>query len=350
MSSRKVVTVVCLGVALSVLVGWGSPSAQIKLNLTPKSETVYKVVNVSAKDYQFTQPSINKTKERHTSGTLEMVFKQRVESVDQQGNATVTITIKQLRYLSQGPEGVVADFNSQNEKDKSDPLMKLIGASYKIKLTPNGSVEVIDASAARAIIKEGSAGVVAARILSDEDIARRHQVMALFDADKCVSEKDMQKKIKAASSKKKSDSKPSKAVSSGPCKKGYQWSSLAVSPPGMLKPKTFEKVYTLTDLKKQNNQMIAVIDMNAVPSSKHTEELSPKDQQAMSFFSNMFDEKDSYSGKMTLNLTTGQIQGYNETLKVEWFAAENTEGQKSDKGPDQLTMGFTSIYSIEKID
>jgi hypothetical protein len=118
----------------------------------------------------------------------------------------------------------------------------------------------------------------------------------------------------------------------------------------MLKPKTFEKIYTLTDLKKQNNQTIAVIDMNAVPSSKRAEELNPKDQQAMSFFSNMFDEKDSYSGKMVLNLTTGLIKSYNESLKVEWFAAETADEQKSDKGPDQLTMGFTSIYSIEKVD
>jgi hypothetical protein len=351
MSNRKVATVILLGVALSVLVGWGTPPIEMKLNLAPKSETVYKVVTDSTKDYQFIQPSINKTKERHTSQDVEMVFAQNIESVDKQGNATANITIKELRYLSQGSEGVITDFNSLSEKDKSDPLMKLIGASYKIKISPRGTVAVLDASAARSILKEGSAAAVATRFFSDEEIARRHQVMAMFDADKCQSPKDRAKNAKAAASNKKSDSKTSKKVSNsnGPCKKGYQWSSLAASPAGMLRPKTFEKVYTLSDLKTQDKQTIAVVDMNAAPSSKRAENMNEKEQQAMIYFSNMFDEKDNYSGKMVINLTTGIIDSYQETLKVEWLAAENADEQKSDKGPDQLTMGFTYIYSIKKV-
>ncbi|MGD0785777.1 MAG: hypothetical protein ABR969_08170 [Sedimentisphaerales bacterium] len=349
MSNRKVVTVILLGVALSVLVGWGTPPIEMKLNLAPKSETLYKVVTGSAKDYQFIQPSINKTKERHTSMGAEMVFAQNIESVDKQGNATANITIKELKYLSQGSEGVITDFNSLNEKDKSDPLLKLVGASYKIKISPRGTVEVLDASAARAILKEGSAAAVATRLFSDEEIARRHQVMALFDSDKCQNPKDRAKSAKAASSNKKSDSKASKKVSKGPCKKGYQWSSLTASPAGMLRPKTFEKVYTLSDLKMQNKQTIAIVDMNAVPSSKRAENMNEKEQQAMSYFSNMFDEKDNYTGKMAINLTTGAIDSYQETLKVEWLAAENPDEQKSDKDPDQLTMGFTYIYSIKKV-
>jgi len=68
----------------------------------------------------------------------------------------------------------------------------------------------------------------------------------------------------------------------------------------------------------------------------------------MGVFANMFEEKDTYTGKMILNLTTGQIISYNETLNAQWVAAESSEEQKSDKGPDQLTMGFTFTYSIEK--
>jgi hypothetical protein len=369
MGIRKVVTVVLLGVSLSVLVGWGTPAVEMKLNLSPKSKTVYKVVTSSSKDYQFVQPSINKTKERHTGGSIEMVFEQNIESVDPQGNATANITIKQLAYMSQGPEGVIADFNSTSEKDKSDPLSKLIGASYKIKVSPRGTVEVLDASAARAILKDGSAAAVATRLFSDEEIARRHQTMAMFDADSSQNPKDMAKSVKAGAPDKKSDKKidkktdkksdkkaeskapAPKKVSKGPCKVGNQWSSLSASPQGMLRPKTFEKIYTLTELNKQKNgQTIAIVDMNAVPSSKRTDNLSEKEQQAMSYFSNMFDEKDSYAGKMVINLTTGVIDSYQEVLKVEWLAAENAEEQKSDKGPDQLTMGFTYVYSINKVD
>ncbi len=317
MSSRRVIAVVFLGAILSVLAGC-MPTAEMKLNLAPKSETVYKVVTGSSKDYQFVQPSINKTKERHTSGSVEMVFSQKVESVDQQGSVTVNITIKQLKYLSKSSEGVKEDFDSQREQDKSNPLAKLVGASYKIKISPSGGVEVLDASAARSILKgDDLAGTVAVRLFSDEEMARRHQVMALFDAGK------------------------------GSYKKGDKWSTLATSPQGTLAPKTFEKVYTLTDVKEKDGQKIATVEMNAVPSSKRLDD--QKKEQAMNLFANMFDEKNSYTGKMVINLTTGVIDSYQETFKADWLAAESGEEQKSNQGPDQLTMSFTQVYSIEKV-
>jgi hypothetical protein len=317
MSSRNVIAVVFLGVVLSVLAGC-VPSAEMKLNLSPQSETAYKVVTSSAKDYQFTQPSINTTKERHTEASLEMVFSQKVESTDNQGNATVNITIKQLKYLSKDPEGTKEDFDSQREQDKSNLLAKLIGASYKLKISPNGGVEVLDASAARAIVRGGSAGDVATKLFSDEGIARRHQVMALFDAGK------------------------------GSCKKGDKWSSLADSPKGTLAPKTFEKVYTVTDIKAKDDQKIATVEMAAVPSSKRLL-ADQKKEQAMDFFASMFDEKNNYTGKMVINLTTGVIESYQEIFKVDWLAMEPSEEQKDDQGPDQLTMAFTEAYSIEKV-
>jgi len=290
----------------------------MKLNLSPTSETTYKVVTSSGKDYEFIQPSINKTKERHTGGSVEMVFSQQTESVDPQGNATVNITVKQLKYTSQDSQGKQVVFDSQDAKSKSDPLMKLIGASYKIRISPNGGVEVLDAASAKRLVKEGSAEKVAARMLSDEEIARRHQVKALFDASKSS------------------------------YKKGDKWSSVEASPPGMLRSKSFEKIYTLADVKEENGQRVATVEMNAVPSSKRAE--SAEKEPAMGVFANMFDEKDTYTGKMIINLSTGQIKSYEETLKAEWLAAESSQEQKSDKGPDQLTMGFTYQYSIEKID
>ncbi|MFA5292938.1 MAG: DUF6263 family protein [Phycisphaerae bacterium] len=316
MKVEKLCAVICI--SLAIVIGGCVPTAQMKLSLAPQSETVYKVTMETSKDYSFVQPSINKTKERHTVGKVEMVFAQKIESVDGQGSAIADISVKQLKYLSQNPEGKSVEFDSENEQGKADPLAKLVGVSYKIKITPKGSVEVVDVAAARGILKSGSAGKVAERLFSDEEIARRHQVMALFDAK-------------------------------GPCKKGDKWSSLAASPGGMLKPKTFEKIYTVTDVKQQNKQTTAVVTMNAVPSSKRSEELAGK-EPAMGFFANMFDEKDEYTGKMVVNLTTGVISSYQETLKAQWLAAESPDDQKSDKGPDQLTMGFTSIYSIEKVD
>ena len=307
--------IICVCVIAAVLTGC-VPNAEMKLTPAAKSVTTYKVVTGQSKDYQFIQPSINKTKERHTGGDIEMVFTQEIESVDAQGNAVANITIKQLKHTStdgQGKESVV-----DTEKDKTSPITKLIGQSYKIKFAPNGSVEVVDATAAREAVKGGVDEKIAGKILSDEEIARRHQVMALLDAK-------------------------------GTYKKGDKWSSVAASPAGMLRSKSFEKVYTLSDIKQDNKQTIATVEMNAVPSSKRVEGASEKDS-GMGMFANMFDEKDTYTGKMIINLTTGQIKSYEEVLKAQWVAAESSEEQKSDKGPDQLTMGFTYKYSIERID
>jgi hypothetical protein len=317
MKVRTLLKVICVCAIAAVLTGC-VPNAEMKLTPAAKSVTTYKVVTGSSKDYQFIQPSINKTKERHTGGDVVTVFTQEIESVDAQGNATANITIKQLKQTSTDSQGKEVGFDSENANDKASPLMKLIGVSYKIKFSPKGSVEVVDAAAARAIVKGGADEKIAARLLSDEEIARRHQVMAFLDAK-------------------------------GPCKKGDKWSSLATSPAGMLRSKSFEKIYTLTDVKNDNGQMIATIEMNAVPSSKRVEGTNEKDA-GMGMFANMFDEKDEYAGKMIVNLTTGQIKSYNETLKAQWLAAESSEEQKSDKGPDQLTMGFTYNYGIERVD
>lgn len=318
MRTRMMLSVVFLGVVLSVLAGC-VPTAEMKLNLSPERETVYKVVMETGKDYAFVQPSVNKTKERRTVGRLEMVFSQKVESADQQG-AVADITIKELRYLSEDSKGQVIDFDSTAEAGKSDPLFALVGQSYKIKIASNGSVEVIDVGAAREAIKEeSSAKKIANRLFSDEEIAKRHQVLALIDVKKTL------------------------------CKKGDTWSTVAASPAGMLKQKSFEKVYTLTDIKKRNGDDVAFVTMNAVPSLKRAA-TAPEKESAASFFANMFDEKDNYTGKMVLNLTTGEIDSYEEVLKAEWVAVEPPEEQKSDKGPDQLTMGFSSLYSIEKVD
>jgi hypothetical protein len=328
MKVKKIVSVVLTVAVLFVLAGWkpkAKTSTQMKLNMIPQSEVTYKVVNESGKDYSFVQPSVNKTKERHTVGRIEMVFNQKVESVDKKGVAAAVITVKELKYTADGQKDATLSFDSTAEKAKSDPMFALIGQSYKISIDPNGVVAVVDTKAIRSAIATGFAKKFADKIFSDEEIKNRHQVPALMNA-----------------------SKAGKKANKMASKKGDKWVAVVASPQGMLKPKTFEKTYTITDIKSEGKEKIATVTMEAAPSSKRVE-TAAKDDASMGFFANMFDEKDSYTGKMIINLSTGQIISYNENLKAEWFAAESTEEQKSDKGPDQLTMGFTSLYSIEKV-
>ena len=291
--------------------------AELALNFQNGDEVLYRVITESGKDYEFLQPSINKTTENHTRLRNEVVFTQKTESIDENGIAVLNITINELKYLASGPKGTTMDFDSSREKDKSEPLAKLIGQSYKIKLTSAGEVEVIDAKAVREAIKVGSAGKVTERLFANDEIQKRHRVLALIDAERNYT-------------------------------KGESWVTLAASPPGMLKPKSYEKQYTLQDVNTKNNEQIAVITMNAIPSSKRAPDM-PSDSKDMGFFAKMFEDTDTYNGKLELNLSTGQIIQYQEFLNSECVAAEPTEGQKSDQGPDTLTMGFTYLYSIEMI-
>jgi hypothetical protein len=319
MNSQKVIAIVILGVVLSVLAGCVQ-NAEMKLNLSPQSRTTYRVVTETGKDYTFVQPSINKTKEQHTGSRVEMVFSQRVETVDADGNATADITIKELKYQSEGPKVARFDFDSTAESDKDNPLSALIGQSYKIKISPDGRVQPLDAQVVRSAVKADSAAKkIADKLFSDSEIKARHQVLALADAGKSVKNK------------------------------GDEWSSIAAASEGMLIPKSFEKVYTVDNIKTKGRDRIAAVSMTAMPSSKRAEDM-PEEEPEVGFFAKMFDEKDNYTGNMVINLTNGQIISYQEILKAEWFAAESPEEQKSDKGPDNLTMGFTNSYSIEKVD
>lgn len=290
----------------------------VALKFQPEGETFYRAVTEAGKDYAFVQPSLNKNTENHTLARVEVAFAQKTESVDKNGVAVLNITVMELKYFFSGPKGKTIDFDSSRQKDKSEPLAGVIGQSYKIKITPSGQVEVVDALAIRSAVKGGSAGKLVQRLFGDDEIQKRHSVLALIDAGK------------------------------GLHSKGEGWSTLAASPPGMLQAKSYEKQYTLQDVKTSGDQQIAVITMNAVPSSKRAPDMA-SDSKGMGFFAKMFEDTDTYKGELLLNLSTGQIVKYEECLKAEWVAAESPEEQKSDKGPDTLTMGFTHLYSIEKI-
>ncbi|MBN1787104.1 MAG: hypothetical protein JW806_01770 [Sedimentisphaerales bacterium] len=319
MSAKQVVAVAFLSILLSISAGCG-PAVKMGLNLAPQSEATYKVITKFGKDYSFVQPSINKTKERHTAVVLETVFVQNVESIDAEGNITAKITIKDIKYFTEDADGQKGMFDSYSDDLESNPVFKMLGKSYEVKLTPNGQVIGVDvAEAKESVTGDDFARRFCDKFLSEKEVRTRHQVLALMNAGQKL------------------------------YKKGDKWSVVVPGPEGMLRPKSFEKTYTLTDVKTQGEDEIAVVDMVAVTSSKRADGVA-EDDAKMNFFSKMFDETDHYTGQMKLNLTTGQIDSYQESLKAEWVAIEPSSKQPSDKGPDQLTMSLWRMYSIEKVE
>ena len=89
--------------------------------------------------------------------------------------------------------------------------------------------------------------------------------------------------------------------------------------------------------------------MDARPTAVKAADMPKDDAKGMGFFGKMFDNKETYTGKLLLDTHTGKVNGYSEKLKSEWVAVEPAEEVKSDKGTDVLTMGFNYMYSIEAI-
>jgi hypothetical protein len=113
--------------------------------------------------------------------------------------------------------------------------------------------------------------------------------------------------------------------------------------------KTYQRIYTLKEIKKTDDKETAVVQMDAIPSSGMAEDLHK--EQSTGLFSKMFDTTETYTGSLQLDLTDGKVKEADEKLKVEWVAAEvPTEQNQENKEPVVLRMGVVRNWRIEKID
>jgi hypothetical protein len=302
--------------ALAILVSGCATGqkAELALKYTVGQSGNYKVASESWRTAKFEGPELSKEpklKNGRTGGAMEMVCSQDVTGVNPDGSAAAKITIKSLKYESETSSEVTNSFDSAKDADKDKPFAKLIGQSYTIKLTPDGKATVMNASALRGAITEGSAKEIVARLFSDDEIAKLHSIAAL----------------------------PQKAQQ----RVGGTWSTTEPSPKGMMDSKNFEKVYTFKEVKDGAN----VVEMKAIPSSKPAEKGEASSQaMMMSMFSKMMEGKDDFTGKLLLN-ADGTLKSYSETLKADWFATDPEA--KAGKEPDKITMGFIQKHSIKKV-
>jgi hypothetical protein len=312
---------VMIGVCVLAAAGGCVKQEKLALKFNPGDTGTYKVTIESIKDYKFEQPSINQTKEQQTLNSVEIVYNQKIQSVDPAGDAKALITIEGLKYLSKSPKGTAIDFDSSKEADQKNALENLIGQSYVIKISPAGQVVGVEdvRKALDAVKGDTLEQKTAQSLLADDAIKQRHSIVALPE------KKNEFEKV------------------------GRTWSKVQAGPAGMLTPRSYEKVYTLQKVEGEKGQQVAVVTMEARPSATRPASMSSEESKGMGFFEKMFDNKETYTGQMLMDVTTGKVKSYNEKLKSEWVAVEPAEEQKSDKGPDVLTMGFTYVYDIEKV-
>ena len=324
MMSDKFFSWLATAVVCSLLLAAGcapltEETANLALKFTPQDSTAYKLTMEVQRRIELEGPLPDETafKGGQTGNKIEMTFTRRIQSVDDNGNAVAEITIEGLKCLSIVRDNPVLDFDSSREKDKNSPMARLIGRSYTIKIAPTGKVtEVIDVKQAQAALRgSSSANKAALALLSPDVIKKRHGTLTLPDADK------------------------------NQLSTGDNWSSIKTLNFGMMGSKSYEKIYTLKEIKDTDSRRIIIVEMNAVPTLE--EQL---DEEGIGGFSKMFDNIETYTGRLNLDLTAGKIEKYLEKLQSKWIAVDPLAGQEDDKEPAALKMTATRLYHIEKID
>lgn len=322
MSQAKIYGFAASAVICALLLTAGcAQTATLALKFTPDDVTTYKVTTERERGVMWEGPLINKPRSfvgGHTGNRIEMTFTQRIQSVDDEGNAVAKITIKRLKYLAKVKDNIILDFDSSREKDRNNPLGKLIGQSYTIEITASGEVsKVIDVSGARTAVGGVSANQRAARLLSTEVIKEQHSIPALS------------------------------AVEKNQLRPGESWSDIKTFSFGPMGSKSYERIYELKEINHIAGRRIAIVEMSVVPSSEKAKELHK--EQVTGFFSKLFDTTETYTGELRLDLTAGKVKKYFEEFRSDWIAVDPMAPEKEEE-PDMLRMSATRLYRIERID
>jgi hypothetical protein len=300
-------------------------SATVELALKPAAgeQTKYMINTHSRRSIKWQGPVPKKEafEESFNEDKLDMAVTQRTQSVDANGVVDAQVTIDSLKYLSIIKNFTNVEFDSSKQADASNPLAKLIGLNYTIEFEPNNSMLTIAGLTTAGALLNGqtSADRAGQNILAPETIKERHGALLL----------------------------PPKGR--GKLKPGDKWSIIKTYSFGLMGLKSYEKIYTLKEVRNVAGHRIAVVEMNAIPSSEVESKF--RNQQAGANFPKMFDTNEMYSGGGEVDLTAGRIDSYSESLHASWIAAlPPNPGESADANePVVLKMTATRDYKIEKI-
>lgn len=289
-----------------------SKKTDLSLKLAPQSVQTYKYNQETVKQVKFERPSEKETSNKITKSAFELIYDQKVLNVDKDGSVIAEITVKEFAYTI----GANGDSNS-TEEVKTQTVGALAGKSYKIKLSPAGKAELVDASEILPAVTEGREARILQLFFGAESVAQRHSIAALSNAKNPSS-----------------------------IKTGEQWKVSEESPKGMMQSKNYEKTYTFKEAKKNKaGDKIAIIEMTTIPAE------GPVSNGMFAMFGDKIqsDFKDSYTGVFEYNLSKGTIIKYNEVLNADWIAVDNSKPKGGDELPDTLTIAFKNSFNLEAV-
>jgi hypothetical protein len=250
-----------------------------------------------------------------------MTITQDIQSVDANGKAVVQVTIHQLKCLVVVKNKTGVDFDSTRQSDANSPLARLIGQSYTMEVEPNNYISSVSGLAMVASWMSGrtAADRTGRNIMSAEAITERQTAMLLPQPG------------------------------GEQLKPGDNWNRVKTFPFGLMGLKSYEKIYTLKEVRDTAGHQIAVIDMNAIPTSEIEEKY--RSQQMKADFPKMFDSSETYTGGGEIDLTAGRIDSFHENLHAGWIAAlpSNPGATVDANEPVVLRMTATRSYNLERV-
>jgi hypothetical protein len=296
-------------------------AVRVAIKPRPDDLTTYKVTTESKRtiNWEGAVPNKQTFKEQRNESKVELVYTQRILAVDEEGKAAARITIKSLKCSSVVKNETMVDFDSTRPADANNPLAKMIGQSYSIESTPDNRIPtVFDLSGARTAV----GGVLPAsqmglKILSPEVIQERHGTLSLPAAGEDL------------------------------LVKGDSWKKIKTFSFGMMGVKSFEKIYTLSDIKDTGGRQIVHIDMNAIPTAEIERYFTP--EEPTGGIPKMFDSTDTYKGEAEVDLTSGWVEKCREELRASWVTALPAEEQDPNREPVVLKMSETHLYDLERV-
>jgi len=327
MSSRTIIRCLAYSAFCLFLMVHGCTSqddgpVSIATKFAPDEAATYKVVTKSTQGVKWegSIPDKPAFKGGINSNEVEIVFDQQIQKVDVQGNAVAKITVKKLKYFSKVKDNVIIDVDSSGEQNENNSISNLIGKSYIIEISPGGKInKVVGDEEIQSVVKK--CRVVNKTALSGlftADVVKgRHGLLRLPEEEKML-------------------------------QKGGSWSSLQNFSFGMMGSKTYERVYTFKDIRKTKDIQTGIFQMKGIPSTEMTEQLYK--ERNTPDLSKGFDSSSTYSGELEMDLESGKVLKYVESLDSTWKSGQLPVKQEQDKEPVALTMSATRFYSLEMVD
>ena len=317
MNKRLLCVTIIVIAALFATAGCNEPTEKISMAIKYKlNEKIrYKISENSVQavkwDGDLAKKKTDAFKSGHKKLYVEMVVLQQTQRLSGAKDATLNITVEQLKCKSIYNDKVLIDFDSTRVDDQGKQLANLIGQSYKIKASDTAKiVSVLDATQIRTAVKGDTINAkTTIDILSNNAIQKRHGTIIMPDITKRLA-------------------------------KGDSWKSIQTYDFGLMGQKSFQKIYRIKSMK--NNQ--AKIQITATPSSID-EDGKP---QAVSSLANMFDSIINLSGDCVFDTSNNTLIKATEKLDAKWMVVEPNPDLGNE--PSVLTMTAEKEYKIERID